>query len=136
MTETLQRDDLLALLNRLGSEDDAEVLQAARQAHDRIVAAGASWEDLLVPEDSEDDAAEDSEEADEPEVAAADDEPPAGGGDGDAESLALIGELLARKDISQELREELEGYKADIAEGEFVAADRRYLRAVHQRLKK
>ena len=156
MTETLRRDELIALLDRLGGEDDEVVLQAARQAHDRIAASGMSWEDLLVPDDA---AAENNEPAEEPteepaeepadesgetedgELGVAEDESPAertgaGGTDQDAESLALIGELLARSDISAELRSELEDYKTDIAEGEFVAADRRYLRAVRQRLKK
>ncbi|MCH9000774.1 MAG: hypothetical protein IID48_21270 [Proteobacteria bacterium] len=53
-----------------------------------------------------------------------------------AESLTLIGKLLAKSGISQDLREELEGYKADIAEGDFGEADRRYLKAISARLLK
>ena len=53
-----------------------------------------------------------------------------------ADSLALIEKLLAKSDISDDLREELEGYKTDIEEGEFTAGDRRYLRALSQRLSK
>ncbi len=154
MTETLQRDEFIAILNRLGSDEDEEVLQAARQAHARIAASGLSWEDLLVPDepadesdepaDESDEADDESDEADETEdgeLEAVEDESPAeqAGAEGtekDTESLALIGELLARSDISEELRAELDGYKTDIAENEFVEADRRYLRAVHQRLSK
>ncbi len=154
MTEMLRRDELIAILNRLGSDEDEEVLQAARQAHTRIAASGMSWEDLLVPDgpaaesdeaaDESDEAAAESDEADETEdgeLEAGEDEAPAerAGAEGkekDTESLALIGELLARSDISEELRAELEGYKTDIAEGEFVAADRRYLRAIRTRLSK
>ncbi len=189
MTEMLRRDELIAILNRLGSDEDEEVLQAARQAHARIAASGMSWEDLLVPDgpaaesdeaadesdeaadendeaadesdeaadendeaaaesdeaaDESDEAAAESDEADETEdgeLEAGEDEAPAerAGAEGkekDTESLALIGELLARSDISEELRAELAGYKTDIAENEFVEADRRYLRAVRQRLKK
>jgi len=147
MTETLQRDEFIAILNRLGSDEDEEVLQAARQAHARIAASGLSWEDLLVPDepaDESDEADDESDEADETEdgeLEALEDESPAeragaGGAEKDAESLALIGKLLARSDISAELRAELEDYKTDIAENEFVEADRRYLRAVHQRLSK
>ena len=154
MTEMLRRDELIAILNRLGSDEDEEVLQAARQAHARITASGMSWEDLLVPDgpaaesdeadDESDEADDESDEADETEdgeLEAVEDESPAeqAGAEGtekDTESLALIGELLARSDISEELRAELAGYKTDIAEGEFVEADRRYLRAVRQRLKK
>jgi cell division septum initiation protein DivIVA len=148
MTETLRRDEFIAILNRLGSDEDEEVLQAARQAHARIAASGMSWEDLLVPEEpaaeNEEPAAEpaaESDEADDREREAVEDEPPAerAGAEGtekDTESLALIGELLARSDISEELRAELEGYKTDIAENEFVEADRRYLRAIRKRLSK
>jgi hypothetical protein len=182
MTETLRRDEFIAILNRLGSDEDEEVLQAARQAHARIAAAGMRWEDLLVPDgradepadgradepateneepateneepatENEEPAAEneepaaESDEADDREPEAVEDEPPAEragaegagakGAEKDTESLALIGELLARSDISEELRAELDGYKTDIAEGEFVAADRRYLRAIRKRLSK
>lgn len=131
MTETLDRDELIGLLNSLGSEDDAEALAAARRAQALVAEAGVSWDELLVPEES----AEEDRELDE-EPTEAEEEPPAEAAEKNAESLALIGKLLARKDISQELREELEGYKADIAEGDFTEADRKYLRAVSQRLKK
>ena len=138
MTETLDRDELIGLLNSLGSEDDAEALAAARRAQALVAEAGVSWDELLVPEES---AEEDRELDEEPteaeeEPTEAEEEPPAEAAEKNAESLALIGKLLARKDISQELREELEGYKADIAEGDFTEADRKYLRAVSQRLKK
>ncbi len=169
MTETLRRDEFIAILNRLGSDEDEEVLRAARQAHARIAASGMRWEDLLVPDgradepadepapeneepatENEEPAAENEEPADESdeeeetedvEPEAVEDEPPAerAGAEGtgkDTESLALIGELLARSDISEELRAELDGYKTDIAENEFVAADRRYLRAIRKRLSK
>ena len=53
-----------------------------------------------------------------------------------AESIALIDQLLAKSHVSSDLREELEGYKSDIAEGEFEERDRRYIRAVHKRLSK
>ena len=63
-------------------------------------------------------------------------EPPAETAKKDADSLALIDELLAKTGISEDWREELENYKTDIAEGEFEEADRRYVRAVHDRLSK
>ncbi len=161
MTEMLRRDELIAILNRLGSDEDEEVLEAAHQAHAQITAAGMSWEDLLVPDgpaaesdeaaaesdeaaaesDEADDESDEADETEDGELEAVEDESPAeqAGAEGtekDTESLALIGELLARSDISEELRAELAGYKTDIAENEFVEADRRYLRAVRQRLKK
>jgi len=173
MTEMLRRDELIALLNRFGSDEDEQVLEAARQTHARIAAAGLGWEDLLVADESAGESADESadEPADEPadeigeaadgeleavedeapeeeapeeeapedeapEDEAPEDEAPAEPAADKAESLALVGELLARSDISEELRAELDGYKADIAEGDFLAADLRYLRAVRQRLKK
>ncbi len=188
MTETLRRDEFIAILNRLGSDEDEEALQAARQAHARISASGMSWEELLVPDEpaaendepavepAEEPTAEPVEEppeepADEPpeepadesdetgdreleavEDEAVEDESPAerAGAEGtekdaeslakragkDTESLALIGELLARSNISEELRAELEDYKTDIAENEFTEPDRRYLRAIRKRLSK
>ena len=56
---------------------------------------------------------------------------PAGTAD---ESRALIDRLLARSDISEALKSELEGYKADIAAGSFEEADGRYLRQLAKRL--
>ena len=147
MTEALNRDELIQLLDKLGSEDDAEVLAAARDAQARVAAADLGWDDLLVPEQAaaqDDDEEEPAAETDQPAPPSdagdtgdvGDAEDTGDGGGGDAEALALIGKLLARKDISQELRDELEGYRVDISEGEFVDADRRYLRAMHQRLSK
>ncbi len=48
MTEALKRDEMIALLDRMGSERDEDVLAAAREAHSLIAAAGVSWDELLV----------------------------------------------------------------------------------------
>ena len=40
MTEPLERDEVVGLLTRLGSERDEDVLEAARQVHARLTAAG------------------------------------------------------------------------------------------------
>lgn len=124
MTEPLNREEVIELLERLGSERDEEALAAAREVHGRITAADTSWAELLVPE-----AAGDG-EPDEPEAA----EAPAASSETNAETLALIDKLLARRGISDDFREELTGYKDDIAEGEFEAADHRYVRALYKRL--
>jgi hypothetical protein len=131
MTEPLVRDNVIELLKRLGSDQDEEVLEAARQLHALIPAAGMTWEDLLVPDvpDDGDDVEYQDTESEAP-------EPPAETAKKDADSLALIDELLAKPGISEPLCEELENYKNDIAEGEFDEADRRYVRAVHERLSK
>ncbi len=139
MTEPLERDNVIALLKGLGSDQDEEVLEAARQVHAQITAAGMTWEDLLVPDvaaDDGDDAEFQDTEDETPEPPAETPEPPAKTAKTAADSLALIDQLLAKPGISEDLREELKSYKTDIAEGEFQEADRRYLRAVHARLSK
>lgn len=146
MTDTLKRDDILELLEKLGDEQDEAVLEAARRLHAQITEAGMAWDDLLVPEG--DDGAGDDGEADEGEEVDdtedtgyqepedEDGEPPEEAARETAESLALIDKLLAKSGLSDDLREELEGYKEDIAEGEFTKADRRYVHALHDRLSK
>ena len=124
MTEPLNRDDVIELLKELGSEQDEEVLAAARGVHGLITSTGTSWEDLLVPEQTGDG------DYDDPEAA----ETSAGTSEKNAETLALIDKLLARPGISDDFRKELTGYKDDIAEGEFEEADHRYLRALYKRL--
>ncbi len=156
MAEPLKRDEIVGLLKRLGNEPDEDVLEAARQVHARITAAGMTWDDLLVPdegaedtEDTEDtddtndsddtDDIDDAEDADDTGYEDLEDESAettAETAGKNAESLTLIGKLLAKSGISQGLREELEGYKADIAEGDFGEADRRYLQAISARLSK
>ena len=151
MTEPIPREDVIELLNRLGSDRDEDVLEAAREVHARIAAANMTWDQLLVPDHAaaDDDEYDESEYSDESEDSDAvesldpDDEEatePAGAAGvkdaKNAESLALIDKLLAVRGISTDLREELKGYKTDIAEGEFETRDHRYLRAVHARLSK
>ncbi len=162
MTEPIPREDVIELLNRLGSDRDEDVLEAAREVHARIAAGNMTWDQLLVPDhadddeidddeidddesdddESDDDESEDSEDSDAIESSDSDEEAtePAGvAGVKDAknaESLALIDKLLAMRGISTDLREELKSYKTDIADGEFETRDHRYLRAVHARLSK
>ena len=67
---------------------------------------------------------------------AADEEPPAAVAPGDPSVLAAIERMLARSDIAETTREELEGYKDSLAEGEFAESDRAYLRALESRINK
>jgi hypothetical protein len=172
MTEPIPREDVIELLNRLGSDRDEDVLEAAREVHARITAGNMTWDQLLVPDhaddaddaddesnddeiddesdddesdDDESDDSDDSDDSDAIESSDSDEEAtePAGAAGAknaknakNAESLALIDKLLAMRGISTDLREELKGYKTDIAEGEFETRDHRYLRAVHARLSK
>ncbi|HEY9549648.1 MAG TPA: hypothetical protein VIR45_09115 [Kiloniellaceae bacterium] len=131
----LDRAELISLLETLGSASDEEVLAAARVLDAKVTAAGTSWSVLL--------AAGIGASADDAEEPVSDGGlsggPAAGDAPGDvatrnAESLTLIARLLARGGHSEELRNELEGYKEDIAEGEFTAADHQYLRALYKRL--
>ncbi len=153
MAEDLDRDGIIGLLESLGSERDEDVVEAAREIHARVTAAGVPWDALLAPDaaaedeapggtaEDEDDGAAGREEADgeDARFAEADDEdtaPAPAQGSGNKESLALIAGLLAKSDISKDMRQELQGYKEDIAEGEFEDMDRKYLRALHARLTK
>ena len=125
MAEPLDRDEVIRLLDRLGSDQDVDVLEAARQLPAQINAADLDWDELLIADTSADpvdtgDAAE----------------PPAGKTGKDGGTLELIEELLAKPDHSAALREELEEYKADIANGEFHARDHQYVRSLHARLTK
>ncbi len=141
MTEPLNRDEIVALLERLGGDDDADVIAAARALHIAIADAGTAWADLLVPEDAGDTggAADTDVDTDVDTVAAgldtvAEADVPAGKAGRDAGALALIDKLLARPGVTEAFRREMEGYRHDIAEGAFEDADHRYLGALHKRL--
>ena len=145
MTDGPERDELIKLLDKLGDDSDEAVLAAARRLHAMVDESGADWDDLLLPptadtpidededDDQEDEDDADEDDADEDETAGA---PGEGGDMDDAQSSRLIEGLLGRSDISEHLREELEGYKEEIAEGDFAASDRAYLHALNTRLKK
>ncbi|HEY9539677.1 MAG TPA: hypothetical protein VIS03_18935 [Kiloniellaceae bacterium] len=128
----LDRAELISLLETLGSDNDEEVLAAARVLDTKVTAAGASWNVLLTTRIGEtaDEAGDEDGDA-----APAPGEPlPADEAQRNAESLTLIERLLARSGQSEALREELEGYRSDIAAGEFTDADHKYLRALYKRL--
>jgi hypothetical protein len=48
--------------------------------------------------------------------------------------MRLIGRLMAKKDISDNLRQELTDLKRSVADGSIDATDRRYVRALAKRL--
>jgi hypothetical protein len=133
----LDRAELISLLETLGSENDEEVLAAARVLDTKVTAAGTSWSVLLAdraggpgPDDSlsEEDSAEEG-------TAAA--SLPADEAAKQAETLKLIDKLLARSGHSEDLRQELEGYKEELAagaDGEFGDSDHAYIRALYKRL--
>jgi len=134
MTDGMDRDELIKLLEQLGDESDQTVLSAARAIHATVAASGETWNTLLVDQSSAPDIPELSEE---PDTAVENPAPDASGPLPDnTESLRLIDRLLDSPDTSEELRIELADYKADIEAGEFSDEDRRYLRALYRRLKK
>ncbi len=125
MAEPLDRNDVISLLERLGSEQDEDVLEAARELHAQVNAAGMNWDELLITDTSADP------------VEPSDDAEPAASATGkSADTLDLIDKLLAGPNRSDSLREELEEYKADIANGEFHARDHQYVRSLYERLTK
>ncbi len=151
MAEPLDRDEVIGLLDRLGSDQDVDVLEAARALYARINAAGLDWDELLIadtsaePIDTSDAAESPAEPIETSDAAESPAEPvetsdatesPAGKTGKDGSTLDLIEALLAKPDRSETLREELEEYKADIANGEFHAKDHQYVRSLHARLTK
>ncbi len=128
-----ERIYLLERLERLGAEDDADALQAARELAARVSDGGLDWDDLIAPEDPpEDDFASDDfdlEEGGEDEV---EDGPPLEG-DGSAE-MQLLQKLLERKGNSRALKEELQEIRRDAASEGLSDLDRRYLQALAKRL--
>jgi len=164
MSDTLERDNVIDLLDRLGSEQDEDVLAAARALHSQITRAGMDWQDLLVgdegaapsapdidddtddededeDEDEDDTGDTDDEDEDEYDTGNTDDEddtpkPAVNFTRDESKTPALIDKLLAREGNSEEFREELEEYKSDLANGDFEPSDHRYIQALHARLSK
>lgn len=136
----VDRTTFIELLDKLRSEDEAEVVAAARDINRRMDEADLSWRDVLAPEQSDEDALEDDDEADDFEDDYDDDEDEdadeiAFEGDDAKQAVALIEQILARYELSESTEEDLRDYLTDIAEGEFTEADNRYVQALHTRLK-
>jgi hypothetical protein len=130
MFANLDRDAFIVLLDKLGSPNDADALSAARDLHAKITVAGASWDELLVPENT----AEATSVADDEGVLVAPDADHGAVSDAEkAEARTLIDAIGARE-ISEPTREELGAYSADLLEGRFEMMDLRYLRALYKRL--
>jgi hypothetical protein len=130
----LDRPRIIELLDRLGADKDETVVQAARELHRLVNESGATWDELLRvepgpasgPETRAHEAAIDAEADDQTEKARSD--------PGHAETVRLIERLLARRNLSETLREDLVEMKQTIADGSFDAMDGRYIRALAKRL--
>jgi hypothetical protein len=118
---SLDRNALIELLERLGSDDDAAVLEAARALHRNAAESGLSWDDVIQLDRGVDN------QADAPDLEAVPDGPDA------ADTLRLIDRLL-RKDVSDSLRDDLLEMKGQLANGTLNEDDRRYVRSVAKRL--
>ena len=151
MSDTLERDNVIDLLDRLGSEQDKDVLAAARALHSQITRAGMDWQDLLVGDegdapsapdiDDDTDDEDEDEDEDEDDTGDTDDEddtpkPAVNFTRDESKTPALIDKLLAREGNSEAFREELEEYKSDLANGDFEPSDHRYIQALDARLSK
>jgi len=138
---SLDRASIVELLGRLGEDNEQTVAQTARELHAKVAESGLTWDDLLRPEaefggaDAERhdvasgaalDAASDADQpAETTGVPSAADK---------AEAARLIERLLARKNLSSTLREDLADLKGTIVDGTFNATDSRYIRALAKRL--
>jgi hypothetical protein len=120
---SLDRTALIELLDRLGSDDDATVLEAARALHRMAADAGLSWDDIIQL-DRDDDAS--------PE--ASDDIGPMSRASPDAADTMRVIDRLLRKGVSETLREDLLEMKRQLGEGSLDEGDRRYVLAVAKRL--
>lgn len=140
MFANLDRQDFIRLLQKLGSDSDAEVLSAARDLHAKVTVAGVSWDSLLAPEAADDEpeaeaagAASPSEEGEE--LAAPDADHGTLSDADKAEARSLI-ETIGKMTISEQTKADLADYQRDLDAGELEQMDLRYLRGLMRRLKK
>ena len=138
MSVTLERNQVIELLDKLGSEQDEDVLAAARMLHSQITESGMGWEDLLVGDEPEveEEAQVDSLPDENDDIAEDTVEPDTRFTGDETQTLSLIEKLLARDGISSEFREELDEYKIYISDGKFESGDHHYVHAVYARLTK
>jgi hypothetical protein len=47
-SQELDRDNIIRLLNQLGSDNDEEIMTSARALHTQVSDANVDWNDLLV----------------------------------------------------------------------------------------
>jgi len=129
MSNDLDRDNIIRLLNQLGSDKDEDILTSARALNAQMTGANADWNDLLVGQ---------AEPVAEEEVVVEEEDTSEDSNNGkslsDVEAIKIIDRLIAKEDITEYMKEELEDYKTDIADGEFQASDRSYLLALNKRL--
>ena len=140
MGDELNRGELIELLNKLGDSSESEILNSARIIHRKVTSAETTWNELLVPDHTDEDELSEDDSWDE-DAPSDDDSWDVDSGtetlqDSDSsDALKIIEKLLSGK-ISDTTREELIGYKDDIAEGDFDKNDLKYLKALSGRIDK
>ena len=137
MKTDLERDDFLVLLEKLKSEDDKEILSAARDINAKMTVAGVSWDDLLISQDEAIENIDSSHDNDHgnqnDENEQTDDNFEALNDEESQEAISLI-KTIGNMKVSETTKQELSEYKDDLKEGEFEKMDLRYLRALKARL--
>ena len=159
MSEPLDRNQIIELLNDLGRVQDEDVLSAARSLNSRVIKSGLSWDDLLVTDQSEvkeetqdgevvdsvegvnNETNKGSEVPDDPIEKIEESSPPEASDTAEihideTQTLSLIEELLGADRFSSDLHEELEEYKTEIADGTFNPRDHQYIHHLYARLTK
>ena len=134
----LERSRMIELLGRLGAQDDAVVVRAARELDRMLSQSGSSWETLLRPRNRaarprRSMSTSQSRRTKRPRTTALREEGVVGAADL-IEAGRLIDRLLARADLSATTREDLTEMKRAIAEHRFDAMDHRYVGALARRL--
>ena len=104
MSEPLVRDQVIELLNALGSAKDKDALWAARALHLTITQASTSWDDLLVADESEYNELEEKDQ--------------------------MLGEGMEELRIPEDGMED----DLDIANGKVESSDNSYVKALYSRL--
>ena len=138
MRTKLERDDFIALLEKLNSEDEADVLAAARDINAKMTVAGVTWDDLLMSQgdaSTESDYSDDDEDEGEAEQSNDDDDSDLNplSAEEKAEASSLIAAIRGLE-ISDATKSELKEYEDDLEHGEFEQMDLRYLKALKTRL--
>jgi hypothetical protein len=159
MSESLDRNQIIELLNDLGKEQDVDVLTAARSLNSRVTNSGLSWDDLLVADQSEveeegpgrqdgdsvdwlyNETNNDFEFPDDPieRIEESSNSEPSDSAENnvdDTQTLPLIEKLLADDRLSPDLHGELAEYKTEISDGTFNPRDHQYVHHLYARLTK
>jgi len=123
--QSLDRSRLVELLDQLGDQKDETVLAAAREASRMVAASGYGWDGLLVPDETEAEDEPAAEAVSEARISAPADK---------ADDMRVVERLLARKDLSDTLRSDLQDFKRSIAAGKLDKMDADYIRALAKRL--